>query len=136
MYKNKINEIEQQVKENNIIVKDLEYAREKIREINVIYEDRLKSMIFDKEMKDKEIKYKQERISNLEREYEILCAMKEERIKEEINLKNLRQQSVTQDIRKSKIKQADQQKVVDVNTSIEMKMEKESQCVVCDCNII
>ena len=38
--------------------------------------------MFDKEIKDKEIKYKLERIINLERENEILNAMKEERIKE------------------------------------------------------
>lgn len=136
MYRNKFSEIEKQINENKIIVKDLELAREKIKEINNIYEDRIRSMNFDKEMKDKEIKYKLERISNLEREYEILCAMKEERMKEEINLNNLRQQSVTQDVRRNKDRYSTPKKVVDVNTSIEMKMEKDSQCVVCDCNII
>ncbi len=90
--------------------------------------------MFDKEIKDKEIKYKLERISNLEREYDILNAMKEERIKEEMNLKNLRQQSVTKDIRKSKARE-DINKG-DINTSYEMKVEKDSQCVICECNII
>ncbi len=134
MYKNKISEIDKQINENNIIVKDLELARDKIREINNIYEDRIRSFMFDKEMKEKEIKYKLERISNLEREYEIINAMKEERIKEEMNLKNLRQQSVTHDIRKSREKEP--QKVVDINTNYEVHVEKESQCAACECIII
>jgi hypothetical protein len=90
-------------------------------------------MIFDKEIKEKEIKYKLERISNLEREYEILNAMKEERMKEEMNLKNLRQQSVTKDIRKPRAKEEANR---DLNTSYELRVEKDSQCVSCECNII
>jgi hypothetical protein len=41
MYKNRLTEIDKQIKENNIIVKDLELAREKINEINNIYENRV-----------------------------------------------------------------------------------------------
>ncbi len=94
-------------------------------------------MLFDKEMKDKEIKYKLERINNLEREYEILNAMKAERIKEEINLKQLRQKSVTNDIRKQ---QKNNEEIRDnrgeINTNYEMRIENDSQCAVCDCLII
>jgi hypothetical protein len=41
MYRNRQAEIEKQIKENNIIVKELELAREKIQEINIIYENRV-----------------------------------------------------------------------------------------------
>ena len=41
MYKNKLSEIEKQIKENNIIAKDLELARDKILEINNIYDNRV-----------------------------------------------------------------------------------------------
>ena len=101
--------------------------------IEYYYVNKIRSLQFDKEIKDKEIKYKMERIHNLERELEILNIIKEERIKEENNLNEIRSSNVTRDNRKI----VDQNKLSNKNDihTIDTRFENEGQCNVCECLI-